>query len=235
MSTNTPDQQITIPVGTDVADNPQAFIDQIADIETRLVLKYTNVADRTARHTAPVEGDLTGLATENRYDVYNGAAYVSLYTRSFHGFARRTVDGTGGSGLVNNSTALVNDPLIVVAVDTGATYEWEATIFYDSSATADIKFAFTTPTFSAMRWSGTALATTATTNEGDVKIATVNVSGTSTQFGGIGVNTIVTCKIEGYITTTAAGNIQLQFAQQNLDATNTTIRNGTNLKVWRVS
>src|SRR5687768_12551976 len=194
MSTNTPDQQITIPVGTDIADNPLAFVNQTADIETRLVLKYTNAADRAVRHTAPIEGDLTGLATENRYDVYNGAAYVSLYTRSFHGFARRTVDGSAGTGQVNNSTALVNDPLIVVAVDTGATYEWEATIFYDSSTTADIKFAWTTPTFSSMRWTCTALATTATTNEGDVKIATQVASGTSLSFGGIGVATVISCK-----------------------------------------
>ena len=235
MSTNTPDQQITIPVGTDIADNPQAFLDQIADIEPRLVLKYANVADRTARHTAPIEGDLTGLAAENRYDVYNGAAYVSLYTRAFHAFVRRTVDGTAGTGLVNNSTALVNDPLIVSSLDTGATYEWEATIYYDSSTTADIKFAWTTPTFSAMRWTVTGLATTATTNEGDVRIQTAAASGSSIQLGGIGVATQVTAKIEGYITTTAAGNLQLQFAQQNLDATNTTIRNGTNLKVWRVA
>lgn len=235
MSMNTPDQQITIPVGTDTADNPLAFIDMIADVEPRLVLKYTDPADRALRHTAPTEGDLTGLATQNRYDVYNGAAYVSLYTRAFHAFARRTVDGTAGTGLVNNSVALVNDPLIVASLDTGATYEWEATVYYDSSTTADIKFAWTTPTFSSMRWTGTALATTATTNEGDVKIATQVVSGTSMSFGGIGVATVISIKMEGFITTTAAGNLQLQFAQQNLDATNTTIRNGTNLKVWRVA
>lgn len=235
MSTNTPDQQITIPVGTDIADNPQAFIDMIADVEPRLVLKYTNTADRAARHTAPTENDLTGLATENRYDVYNGSNYISLYSRSFHGSARRITDGSAGNGQVNNSTALVNDPSLVVSVDTGATYEWEATVYYDSSTTADIKFAWVTPTFSAMRWTGQALATTATTNEGDVKIVTVTASGTSSAFGGIGVATVVSIKFEGFITTTAAGSLQLQFAQQNLDATNTTIRNGSNVKVWRVS
>lgn len=235
MSTNTPDQQITIPVGTDVADNPLAFTDMIGDVETRLVLKYTNTADRAARHTAPIENDLTGLATENRYDAFNGANYISLYSRSLHGFARRTTDGTPGTGQVNNSTALVNDPTLVVAVDSGGTYEWECTVFYDSSTTADIKFAWVTPTFSAMRWTGQALATTAAANEGDIKIATIVTSAASVSFGGIGVATVISIKFEGFITTTAAGNIQLQFAQQNLDATNTTLRNGSNLKVWRVS
>lgn len=231
MSANTPDQQITLPVGTDLANNPLAFTDMIADVETRLVLKYTNVADRTARHTAPIENDLTGLATENRYDVYDSANYVSLFSRSNHGFVRRSTDSTPA----NNSTALVNDPILAVGIDTGATYMWESTIFYDSSTTADIKFAYTTPTFSAMRWSLVGIATTATTAEGDARYATVAASGTSTQLGGIGVGTIISAKIEGYIVTTAAGTLQFQFAQQNLDATNTTIRNGSYLRVWRTS
>lgn len=235
MPANTSDQQITYPIGTDLANNPLAFTDMLADVETRLVLKYTNVADRAARHTAPIENDLTGLASENRFDVYDGAAYVSLAARSYHAYARRTVDGTAGTGLVNNSVALVNDPLLVLGVDSGATYQWDGVVYYSSSTTADIQFAFTTPTFSAMRWSGVALATTATTNEGDMRNATVNVSGTGTPFGGIGTGTIITCRFDGYITTTAAGNIQLQFAQNTLDATNTTIRTGSYLRAWRVS
>jgi hypothetical protein len=229
MPTNTTDQQITIPIGTDAADNPQAFIDQIADVETRLVLKYTNVADRAARHTAPIEGDLTGLATENRYDVYSGANYVSLEARAYHGFARRSVDGTAGTGLVNNVTALQNEPLQVVALDSGRTYMWEAMEFYDSSSAADIKFAFTTPTFSSMRWGGIGAATTGLT---DIQVGTANASGTAIAYAGSGVGTILMVKIEGYIVTTAAGNLQLQFAQNTADPTNTTIRNGSYLKVW---
>lgn len=231
MSANTPDQQITYPVGTDLADNPQAFLDMLADVETRLALKYADAADRAARHTAPQIGDLTGLATEARYDVWNASAYVSLERRAYHTYARRTSDAVA----VNNSTALVSDATLVGAVDTGATYQWDATIFYDSSTVADIKFAFTTPTFSSMRWSMTGLATTAASNEGDVKIVTTAVSGTSASLGGIGVGTIITARIDGFITTTAAGNIQLQYAQQNLDATNTIVRNGSYLRIWRVA
>lgn len=233
MPTNTPDQQITVPIGTDAANNPQAFLDQIADVETRLVLKYTNVADRTARHTAPIENDLTGLATENRYDVYDSANYVSLSSRSYHFYVRRTADGTA----VNNSTALVSDPVLTGTLQTGGTYQWEAGIFYDSSTTADIKFAFTTPTFAAgnMRWVGMGLATTATTNEGDVRIATVNASGTPTQFGGIGVATIIFARLEGFITATSTAALQLQMAQQTLDASNTIIRTGSYLRAWRIS
>lgn len=233
MSVNTPDQQITLPTSTDLANNPLAFTDMIADVETRLVLKYTGVADRTARHTAPIENDLTGLATENRYDVYDGANYVSLEARGYHFYARRTADGTP----VNTSTALVSDPVLVGALQTGGTYQWEAGIFYDSSTAADIKFAFTTPTFAAgnMRWMGMGLATSATTNEGDARIATVNVSGTASQFGGIGVGTVIFARLEGFITTTSTANLQLQMAQQTSDATNTTIRTGSYLRAWRIA
>lgn len=233
MPTNTPDQQITIPVGPDGANNPQAFIDQIADVETRLVLKYTNVADRTARHTAPVENDLTGLSTENRYDVYDGANYVSLQARGYHFYVRRTTDGTP----VNNSTALVSDPVLVGSLTTGGTYQWEAGIFYDSGTTGDIKFAFTTPTFAAgnMRWVGIGLATTAATTEGSVRIATVNASGTASQFGGIGFGTIIFARLEGFITATSTANLQLQMAQNALEVGNTTIRTGSYLRAWRVA
>ena len=81
MSTVTPDQGIVIPIGTDAADNPQAFIDQTAGVESRLVLRYTNLADRTARHTAPVEGQITDLAAESRMDAYDGDGYFSAAGR----------------------------------------------------------------------------------------------------------------------------------------------------------
>lgn len=234
MPTNTPDQQITVPIGTDTADAPQAFLDYTADVEPRLVLKYASVADRTARHTAPQEGDLTGLAAENRYDVYNGSVYVSLAGRSDHFLARRITDGVVGNGAVNNSIVLASDPSLVGPLDSGGIYMWQANIFYDSSTAADIRFAFTTPAFTVMRWTCTALALTAATNEADVKIATQGVSGSTLSYGGIGVGTVISANIEGYVNTTAAGNLQFQFCQNAADPTQTTIRTGSYLRAWRV-
>src|SRR3990172_9173986 len=144
MPTNTSDQQITIPIGTDGANNPQAFIDQIADIEGRLVLKYTDEADRAARHAAPVEGDLTGLATENRYDTYDGANYVSTFTRSLFTNVERVTDATTiTSG--TTGTTLVSDPILISALPTAGRFNWEAVIFYDSPTAADFKMAMTWP------------------------------------------------------------------------------------------
>src|SRR5690349_5851778 len=135
MPTTTSDQPLTVPVDADPADGPQAFLDYSATVIPRLNKKYTTAANRAANALTPVENDLTSLSTENRFDVYDGTNYVSLHTRSFHSYARRNVDGTAGSGLVNNSTALVNDPLLFGALDSGGIYQWDATIFYDSSTT----------------------------------------------------------------------------------------------------
>lgn len=232
MSTNTPDQQITIPVGTDLADNPLAFTDMIADVETRLVLKYTNEADRTARHTAPVEGDVTDLATENRRDAYDGTVYLSDFTRGLFTKAFRTTDAAA----INNSTVLVSDAVLVSALPTAGTFMWEAVFFYDSSQAGDFKVAYTWPAGAVATWGMTGLATAATATTGDGQFAVQTVSGTSTAVGGAAVATRTICTTYGHIVMGGtAGNLQTQYAQQTADATPTTVRIGSRLLVWRVA
>ena len=135
MSTVTTDQGIVIPVGTDAADNPQAFIDQTAGVESRLVLRYTDLADRTARHTAPVEGQLTDLAAESRMDAYDGAAYISAATRGLHARKMRTTN----AAVINNSVTLVSDATLTVALDVTGTYRFYGRIYYDGSVAGDFK------------------------------------------------------------------------------------------------
>src|SRR6187402_977491 len=81
MPTVTPDQGLSLPVDADTADNPVAFSNFVAGVEPRLVRLYTNEADRTARQLVVAENELSGLGTENRLEVYNGAANISLRTR----------------------------------------------------------------------------------------------------------------------------------------------------------
>jgi hypothetical protein len=232
MSTNTPDQQITIPVGPDLANNPLAFTDMIADVETRLVLKYTNEADRTARHTAPVEGDVTDLAAENRRDCFEGAVYYSDYTRGLFTKAFRTTDAAP----INGSTTLVSDAVLLSALPTAGTFMWEAMFFYDSSQTADFKVAYTWPAGAVASWGMKGLATTATATTGDGQFAVQTASGTATPVGGAAVGTRTICTTYGHIVMGGtAGNLQTQYAQNTSDATNTTVRIGSRLLVWRVA
>jgi hypothetical protein len=230
MPTNTPDQQLTRPVGPDGANNPLAFTDFIADVETRLVLKYTNLADRTARHTAPVVGDRTDLATEARADVYNGTAYISAAARGLYAQRMRTTNAAP----INNSTTLVSDAVLTVPLDELGTYSFWGRIYYDSSSIADIKVAFTFPAVAAngAKWglqgrdSGTATNFSAT-------VATA--SGTALAAGGVGVGTNTFLEFNGFINITATGNLVTQYAQNALDATNTTVQFGSYLDVMKRS
>lgn len=233
MSTNTPDQQITEPIGTDLADNPLAFADMLTDVEPRLVRQYTNVADRTARMLVLSENQVSSLATENRLDVYDGANHVSLAARSHNNFAIRTADAAA----VNNSTVLVPDAVLIAPiVPTGSsTYMLEALMFYDSSTAADFKMTFNTPAATNLRWTGWGLSTGASSTSNDIKIATITASGTTDSWAGIGVGTSLSMRAWGILTTATAGNIQIAYAQQAADPTNTTVKAGSWLRVTRVS
>lgn len=235
MPANTTDQQITYPIGTDTANNPVAFTSMLAGVETRLVLKYANEADRAARHTAPQEGDLTGLAAENRYDTYDGANYVSTFTRSLFFAATRTTD----SANIISSTGLVADTVMTCPLPTVGRFEWNAVWFYDSSTTADFKFAMSWPAaVTNPRWGIQGLATGATLTTGDGQFGTANASGTALAVGGAGVGTANTLMALASGTVTmggTAGNLVVSYAQNTVDATNSVCRIGSRLHVWRVA
>lgn len=229
MSTVTPDQGIVLPVGTDGADNPQAFVDMIAGVESRLVLRYANLANRTALHTAPVEGQLTDLAAENRMDAYDGASYISATARGLYARRMRTTNAAA----INNSTALVSDAVLTVPLDVTGLFRFYGRTYYDGSATGDFKQAFTFPTVAASgaKWGLIGRDSGTSTN---VTAAAATASGTPIPAGGNGVGTTTFVDYDGFINTTATGNLVVQYAQNTLDATNLTIQLGSWLQVEKV-
>lgn len=235
MPTDTPDQQITLPTDPDFADNPVAFNQFVGDVENRLNRRYTTEADRTARMLTLSSGDesaLTAPAVGNpRSEVYDGSNHISLYTRSVFTYVRKTADET-----VNNSTALQNDNELLAALPTAGTYQFEMNMLYSATTVADIKFAFTWPAGATAFWSAIGLATGAATLTGDATFSFTNGSGTSVAFGGIGAGAPVPIRLFGNIVMGGtAGNLQLQWAQQNLEATNTIVHSNSNLQLWRVA
>mgnify|MGYP000288100603 CR=1 FL=1 len=104
MPTDTPDQQITTPVDADAADAPVGFLATVADVEPRLVRRYVDEADRTARMLSLTENAVSTLGTENRAEIYDGAAHVSLVTRAV--YARSRVTATQNVGPDRKSTRL---------------------------------------------------------------------------------------------------------------------------------
>lgn len=234
MPTDTPDQQITLPTDPDSADNPVAFNQAVGDIEPRLVREYTTEADRTARMLALSAGDISTLSApavgNARTEVWNGSNHISLYTRSVFTYVRKSADE-----VINNTTALQDDDALFAALPAAGTFQFELNLTYMATTVADIKFAFTWPAGATAEWGIISLATAATTSTGDANFGFQNVSGTAISAGGIGAANPVPAQIFGDIVMGGtAGNLRLQWAQQNLEASNTTVRIRSNLRVWRV-
>lgn len=230
MSTTTPDQQIVIPVGGDPANNPTAFTNMIAGVESRLALRYTNLADRTARHPVSVEGQLSDLAAENRMDAYDGASWISANARGMYARRMRTTNAAA----ILNSTTLVSDAVLTVPLDVTGTFKFRGRIYYDGSTTGDFKLAFTFPTVAAngARWGLMGRDAATATN---ITAVSATSSGTALAAGGNGVGTDTFVDFNGFINVTATGNLVTQYAQNTLDATNLTIRYGSWLEVVRES
>lgn len=225
-----PDQGVPTPAGTDLADNPAAFTNFYTPVLSRLNLRYTNEANRTALHPANVDGEESYLTASNRKEVNNGALWLSGYVPNMFAYVRKAATQT-----VNNSTALVNDTELFVALPTTGVFGFSATLFYSSSTTADFKIAFTNPAGSTARWGAVGLATAAVATTGDGQFAGIfAASGTPVAYGGAGVGTSLTLLVEGDITMGGtAGNLQLQWAQNTLDPTNTDVMSRSRLEVWR--
>lgn len=233
MSTTTTDQGITRPVDADSADNPVAFINELSGVEPRLVRTYTNEADRTAKMISLSENNISGLASEDRVEVYNGSAHISLFSRGIFANKYRTADAAA----INNSTALVNDAVLFAALPTAGRFQFDLTLFYDSSSTADFKLAFTIPAGATMQWGGIGPSVSVSTGVGTAQFLATTVSGTSVPYGGNGTgsaNSVTLIARGGVVMGGTAGNLQVQYAQQTLDATNTIVRAHSRLQVWRV-
>jgi hypothetical protein len=215
---------------------PSAQTSEVGGFEHKLNMQFTSEADRTARYPAPIaENDLSSLAAEDRVEIWNTASWISLYPRSLFHVVRRTTDAAN----INNSTALVSDPTLVTTLPavTGVFY-WEDTIFYSSSAAGRYKVAYTWPGGGSVGfWAGLGLAIGSTTTTGDVQAAETISSGTSAPYGGAGVGTRVVVKIWGELSLAGTGGtLQLQYAQNTADATNTVpAYTGSHRRVWRVS
>lgn len=226
----TPDQGLSLPIDADVADNPVAFNNFVAAVEPRLVRLYTDTADRAARQLVVAENELSGLATENRVEVYNGAANVSLHTRAVHTTTRIAVDQvlTASSTVLQNVTSM----LATLPGTTGAVFAWRGHVFYDATTTADIKFAFTIPAGATMRWGMSALGPGGT----NPIYTSITGSGTAIAAGALGIGSVLWAPFSGEVTMAAtAGNLQLWAAQNTADASVTTVFARSFMEVWRTA
>lgn len=78
MATTTPMQAFPVMEGTDDPDIPADIMALALAIEKRVVGVYNNVADRDAKITAPVEGQIAYLKDTNKLTYYSGSAWTDV-------------------------------------------------------------------------------------------------------------------------------------------------------------
>lgn len=226
MPANTTNQQITYPIGTDLADNPLAFTDMLADVEGRLVQRYTSVADRTARNPAPATGELSFIAGTTWYERYTGAKWIPCTAIQVFKTAAE---------IVNNSTALQNDDQLFLPIPAVvANWTIEGALYYTSTAVADFKATFAANAgISSLLFGLQGLAVASAGVTGDTNWDS-QVPGVAIPIAGIG-GTISATIMGGFISTGVAGVLQLQWAQNTLEATNTQVTTRSWLRMTAVS
>lgn len=224
-------QGIPLQQPADPSNLPGAQVAWDGVMENRLVQRYANEADRLARNPAPNTGEYSYLIAEARLEVFNGVNWISAHTRGLFQNVRRTTD----IAPIVSSVALQNDTVLVTVLpNVTGIFRFRDYILYSSSQTADFKVAYTFP--GTAWWGSNGLAVGAVATTGDGQFAVTRVSGTSSPFGGAAVGTQLLIIIDGEVTLAGVGgNLQLQYAQQVVDATNTVVHNGSSREVWRVS
>lgn len=228
MPADTPDQQITLPVGADLAAVVAMMQSMIADVETRLALRYASEADRTARHAVGTAGEVSDLLAEGRADAFDGTNWVSRNARGFYSHKLRNAD----LAPINNNAVLANDPVLAVPIGAAGEYVFGGETFYDATTVADLAMAFTWPGApTKSRWGGMGRNVATATN---IDALVQTVSGTKLAFGGNGVGTLTWVQFVGFIKDTGvAGTLQQQFAQNTAEVSNLTIYAGSRLWIMR--
>lgn len=147
-------------------------------------------------------------------------------------FGRMTADVTR-----NNSTTLVNATGLSLALEANSVYALDGLLFYSSNGTADLKIALTVPSGTTGKWGVTGLGTGAS-SPGVVDAAYLSAFGTGTTFavgGDTAFPTLMARPGAVLITAGTAGSVQLMFAQNTANASNTVMQTGSWLRAMKIA
>lgn len=143
-------------------------------------------------------------------------------------FARKTATES-----VTSSTTLQNDDALSVAVAASTTYHVECVLLYDGATAGDLKVGFTAPASASFEGIAVGPSPTAASSADDVTAYVV--LGTANNFGALGTGTTTALKINGVITTSGSGTLQLQWAQVASSGTATRVFANSYLMLRRVA
>lgn len=158
---------------------------------------------------------------------------AALLTAAQPAMAYKLADQSVSSS--TTGTTLINDSHLFLPLAINATYELVyCYLAYDGQTpNADIKLAFTLPTGAVMRWApwGGAIGSPSAVDTVDK-----DASAGARPLGTFGFPARMTARPAGRITTSStAGNLQLQWAQNTANATATTLYAGSCLGLLRIS
>jgi hypothetical protein len=135
--------------------------------------------------------------------------------------ARKTVDET-----VNNSATLQNDDELFVAVEASLTYDFEAEIFYNSGTTPDFKFGWTFPAGLTMTYSVYAAGGAVFLGYSEIQTSVPVIDGQGAAVAALLKGTVIVFS--------TAGTLQLQWAQNTANASNTVVAAGSYIRLRRI-
>jgi len=134
---------------------------------------------------------------------------------------------------VTSSTALQNDDALVAAVAANATYLFFCYLDYEggTGGSSDLKFSWSVPASATLRFSligsDSSATTMVSTTKSDSTSYTGRTAGAATLQANVQIGTLVT--------SSTAGNLQLQWAQNTSSGTATKVHAQSFLALWRIS
>ena len=137
--------------------------------------------------------------------------------------------------IVNNSSTLQSDDELTFAIASGNAFEIEYIVLWDGAANADIKFNLSVPANVTYSIGAGCLATTAAAIEGDFRNSSTSSSGADIICGAAGAASFLQTTLKARVqSSTGAGNVVIQWAQNAAQNSDTTIYSGSYLRRFRV-
>lgn len=139
----------------------------------------------------------------------------------------------GAGENVTSSTTLQNDDALLLSVVANATYLFFCWLDYEggTQGSSDIKWTWSVPSGAAIRYGGFYIGTTGTLHGSSVITEATTVSA-----GTNGAGNLTSAFMPGSLqTSSTAGTVQLQWAQNTSSGTATTVHGLSFLALWRIS
>lgn len=176
----------------------------------------------SANDPTGVNGGMYYNSSENKFKCYENSAWRVCLPPASRGKYKTAVEN------VNNSTTFQNDDHLAITYEANKTYQLTGTIYATSITTADLKFQWT--------YSGTATGVWSIVGSINTDVF-VGRSALWTAAIAPPTDSVTYCAFEvrGSFSSTTAGTLQLQWAQNTAQASNSTLRDGSWIELKEIT